>query len=324
MLLILLQFYVVFNLFNSRYCGISKTKVNKYAFDLNNINDDDSDAAQSVRDHIESIIDACLIKKSAGQIDVRINPKVLTDSAHFLSKGLIYEEIIKKKIGASTSSLETMALEKVDKTLGSFVQTERKNRARLKLNYILAGVSTNRLDNALELLVESEEIDDVLMSFIDTLIDKELLRGSGPTSGLSSASGNSEGSEKDEIKALSTLNKNALQVLQSVKKRLQAELKLKDRQDLKVISKLLAVDSPEIREKILRQSIQRIEDIEDLESMLIESINFVSTQSGAEESTLLARLRDLSWLVSQIRTSLITGIKDDKTLFSTSAEDYIP
>lgn len=286
----------------------------------------EEDDTLPMREQIESIVDACLIKKNAGQIDVRINPKFLADYAHILSKGLLYEEVIKKKIASSTSSLETIALEKVDNSIGSFVQTERKNRARMKLNYILAGVSTNRLDSALELLLESDEIDDALMSYLDSLIDKELLRGIGPTSGLSSASGNTEESEKEEIKALSKLNQNALQVLQSVKKRLQAEIKLKDRQDLKIISKLLAVDSAETRETILRRSLQRIEDIEDLESMLSESIDYVSSQSAENnnETPLLARLRDLSWLVSQIRTSLVTGIKDESTLFSTSAEDYIP
>ena len=61
-------------------------------------------------------------------------------------------------------------VEAIDAFLGGFVASERKQRARLKLNYVIAGASTNRLDQSIRLLADSDEIDDSLLAFIDRCV----------------------------------------------------------------------------------------------------------------------------------------------------------
>ena len=68
--------------------------------------------------------------------------------------------------------------------MSSFISAERKKRSRLKLNYILAGAAESRLDDTIKLLRQSEELDNELLIYIDSLIKKELLKVVGPNSYL--------------------------------------------------------------------------------------------------------------------------------------------
>ncbi|RYG94326.1 hypothetical protein EON65_57660, partial [archaeon] len=47
------------------------------------------------------------------------------------------------------------------------------------MNYVLAGATSGRLDQAIQMLIETEEIDDDLLVFIDYLVEKEQARSNG-------------------------------------------------------------------------------------------------------------------------------------------------
>ena len=98
-------------------------------------------------ENISSIIDALARSKN-------IDPKMLIENAHVLSKGHMYEEVIKSKLEKAQNADDTLALKRVDALLKGFLSSERKQRSRLKINYILAGANTHRLDEAIQLLSE--------------------------------------------------------------------------------------------------------------------------------------------------------------------------
>ena len=84
----------------------------------------------------------------------RTDPTVLIDNAHILTKGHFYETCMQDMLSQCSSPRETRAAERVDAFVRGFVVSERKARARMKVDYILAGASSNRLDEAIHLLSE--------------------------------------------------------------------------------------------------------------------------------------------------------------------------
>ena len=83
-----------------------------------------------------------------------INPTVLMDNAHILTKGKLYEYVIDKTIQECDNNRDIAKIEQVDAFMRGFIVSERKQRSRLKINYVMSGASSNRLDEAISLLSE--------------------------------------------------------------------------------------------------------------------------------------------------------------------------
>ena len=143
----------------------------------------------SIKEEIEQII-IYFLSNAAKKDKSRIHTldegeiKKLTESAHILTNGRLYEQVIGEFLEASTSADIMYYVEQVDQFMSSFISAERKKRSRLKLNYILAGAAESRLDDTIKLLRQSEELDNELLIYIDSLIKKELLKVVGPNSYL--------------------------------------------------------------------------------------------------------------------------------------------
>ena len=105
-----------------------------------------------IKDEISVIIEN--VRKLSGSGSTALDPTLLVENAHILAKGKLYEEVMEAKISAATKETDIRGLEWVDARLRSFVLAERKARARLKVNYILAGAKSGRLEQAIQLLVE--------------------------------------------------------------------------------------------------------------------------------------------------------------------------
>ena len=139
------------------------TNVDNY----NDINDDfnandspyiNNDSVQnnhekSIKYEIETIIDYYLNNTSNKPIE-RSNPSLLIENAFLLSKSNYYEAIMDEKLNQCSSYDDILNIEKVDNYLRKFILSERKSRARLKLNYLLAGASTERFNEAIQTLSE--------------------------------------------------------------------------------------------------------------------------------------------------------------------------
>jgi hypothetical protein len=76
----------------------------------------------------------------------------LIDQAHILSKGRLYEDVMDEMRSKCEDFDEEEKISKVDAFLKSFIVSERKSRARLKLNYLMAGATSNRLEQAVQML----------------------------------------------------------------------------------------------------------------------------------------------------------------------------
>ena len=152
------------------------------AVEMDNMIDvDASEDVTSIEDEIRRVIE--VFKSAEGSL-VKVDPAILTENAHLLAKGKYYEMVMEDYLRSCVTSNEISKLEAIDAFIGGFVQAERKQRSRLKLNYIIAGATSNRLEESIQLLAESDEIDECLLSFIDSLIKKEILRSAGPIAAM--------------------------------------------------------------------------------------------------------------------------------------------
>lgn len=107
----------------------------------------------------------------------------------------------------------------------------------------------------------SDEIDDGLLAYIESLISKELLRVGGPAA------------TEDIEDSLKGVGKDTIGILRMVKRRLEAERRVGGRQDVKLLSKLLAEPELENRELMLRRSFSKIEEIEEFAEFLASGID---------------------------------------------------
>ena len=234
---------------------------------------------KSIPKLINNIIDNVLIYSSSNKDLSGFDPHFLLENAHIITSGRIYESTMNDRMEAARegSGEALTQLEKVDALLQGFVTAERKQRARLKVTYVLAGAESGRLNEGIALLSEryphrahclpvilsvlfsdyyalfitvcSGEIDDDLMKYLDRVIKKELLKAMGPGATLSEdSSSDADSSITDrEEESLEAGVKATLSVLRMVQKLLQAELKTQKRREVRLLSALLEEKDPEVQ-----------------------------------------------------------------------------
>lgn len=192
--------------------------------------------SRSISEEISDIIDMYLVQARSQPMNT-INPSVIRDKSYMLAKDQYFETIMQEKLSSPTlSSSDTALLEQINMFLSSIILSERRSRARLKVNYILASIRAEKLEEAIELLCEADEIDSHLMNFLESLIDKEMKRLKGPLV-------LEEGDDDNEFEGV---GKATLTTLRAIKKRLQVEYQMKDRFELKLLSKMLSINDPAV------------------------------------------------------------------------------
>lgn len=120
--------------------------------------DDDSDGyteVLSIQEEIRSIVD--VFKTADGGMGT-VDPTILTENAHILTKGRYYEIVMEDIVRDCVTSKEVAKIEAIDSFIRGFIVSERKQRSRLKLNYIMAGASSNRLDESIKMLSDRYRI----------------------------------------------------------------------------------------------------------------------------------------------------------------------
>lgn len=101
---------------------------------------------KTIKDEISEIISKYL------ETGDTINPVDLVDNAYILAQGRLYEEVIEEKLQNSLTAENAADVERLDSILRGFIVAERKSRSRLKVNYLMAGASTGRLEQAIQML----------------------------------------------------------------------------------------------------------------------------------------------------------------------------
>jgi hypothetical protein len=104
-----------------------------------------------------------------------VDPQVLTNYSPVLCKEGFFEAVMKnltRDIGNHNQTLVN-SVKRVDSFLSGYIFSERKGRARLKINYLLAGAETGLLDEAVNKLRKTDEIDSFLFLYLNQLIQLE-------------------------------------------------------------------------------------------------------------------------------------------------------
>jgi len=111
---------------------------------------------KSIPKLIDNIIDKVLIYCSTNKDLSGFDPNFLLENAHIITTGRTYESTMNDRMEAARegSGEDMSQLEKVDALLQGFVTAERKQRARLKVTYVLAGAESGRLNEGIALLSE--------------------------------------------------------------------------------------------------------------------------------------------------------------------------
>lgn len=134
-----------------RHLTSVRTTLSRLYSDSNDYIDIEIDNEMTIQEEINNIIQ--MFVSAPGGVS-SISPTVLMDNAHILTKGKLYEYVIDKTIQECDNNREIAKIEQVDAYLRGFIVSERKQRSRLKMNYMMSGASSNRLDEAISLLSE--------------------------------------------------------------------------------------------------------------------------------------------------------------------------
>ena len=269
-------------------------------------------ATVSIEEDISSIFKMFLKAEAEAKEGMyAVPPSVLTDNAPFLTKGRIYEKVVKTLLTGARSAEEVSRLEKVDSFLYGFVRSERKSRARLKVNYIIAGATTGRLDESIDMLHEADEIDEELLLYINGLINKQLLRSGGPAA-----------ESEDELVPGSS-GKNAVDILKLINKRLEAQLKaVNGKKELLLLAKLMSIEDPQTREDVLKSRLKKVEDMDNFAQFVaegIEHLTMVNSSQGKIEMSLgkIEKMKDILLSTQQMLSFYSKSGQDE--LFTTES-----
>ena len=242
----------------------------------------------SIEDEVKSIIKVFLTSERDNKEEGfrSVSPSVLIDNSFILAKGRVYEKIMSDLLQNSNPT-ELCVLERIDEFLSGFIQAERKSRSRLKLNYIISGASSGRLEDAIKLLSESEEIDSDLLSYIDGLIRRKM----NDSNNIHETKYNDDGTivdnsydhgDDDTI----ANGDDALSVLKMVRKRLDAEIKMPGQTNLRLLAMLLAEKDTEKHKVLLKENLHKVQEIERFEVFVRKGIDhFIDSSKTSDKKT---------------------------------------
>jgi hypothetical protein len=230
-----------------------------------------------------------------------LNFNLFMNNTHILCKHRLYEKVMNGYLLECINENQLSTLHEVEMFLSSFIATERRNRARMKFEYIIAGAVTKRLDDAISLLSSAEEIDDDLIAYIDYLSTKSSSIEDLNTITLESV----QQHLRDDVH---TDKSHKEEVLSLIRKRLEVELKLDYNSNkgsyVRMLHELVNVDNEEDQSQIIKKHLKTLEDIENFNQFLEEGIAYLSATDGAalDSRNILAlkRMKDVAQLMESI------------------------
>jgi len=148
------------------------TTTTRGVFQLKSSVSPESQTIESDKEVVYRVVSAALSVGDPSMID----PQMLTENDHILTKNTVYEDAMSELLNSCESPSSVAALEAVDSVLRSFIVSTRKARSKLKVSYLLAGASSSRVDEAVEMLASADEIDSHLLLYIEGLVQRRLHR----------------------------------------------------------------------------------------------------------------------------------------------------
>ena len=254
---------------------------------------------RTIEEDIAEIIDT-YVKAEASAEGIRtVNPTLLLENAAFLAKGRLYESVMKRRMGASTTPETARLLESVDSFLLGFIQAERKSRSRLKVNYIMAGATTGRLDESIELLYEADEIDEDLLLYLNGLVNKQLMRSAGPAA------------ESIEDVPAGSSGQQSIEVLRMIYKRIEAQMKTQGKKELMLLARLFAENDPQRRESLLRSRLGKVEEMDEFALFVASGIEHMTRNEQAGEDKFVGKLERMKDIMRSVRQLAVFSNQDE-------------
>jgi hypothetical protein len=281
-----------------------------------NYDDDDNDDVKTINEEIYDIIQLYLKAEANGDL-FKVDPNILTNNGHILTQGRVYEDIMKGLLSNSKTNDDTIALEKVDNFLNGYIKSERKSRSRLKINYILAGASSNRFEESILLLSECDEIDEDLIDYIDALIKKSMMNSSGPLGMIDHDENDFEGSNV------------TIDVLRMIQRRLITEKNTKGNINLRLLGQLLNEPSAELRESLVTKTLITMESIDSFTQFVKDGIDHISKRHNDKKNEAtpdisddtLEKMKDILFSVETLFEKLKIGVSLKENVFSTDRDE---
>ena len=194
---------------------------------------------------------------------------------------------------------------------------------------MIPGASSNRLEEAVELLHDSDEIDDHLLLYIDNLIKKELIKTAGPVA-----------TREDDEDNISGVGKTTIDILRMVEKRLLAQVKMNSQFEVKLLAKVLSRNDECEQQAILKASLNTVASIEAFASFVTDGIEHLKEKSMTsynindeviakpqdKKSVELSvgtveKMKNIMVLIDQMKVTLRTGLKDPEDIYARSHDE---
>jgi len=229
--------------------------------------------SEEIHDVIDQVLSSGQRHKDLGGFD----PNILLDHAHIITHGRLYEDAMNDRMQGTKDIAERLALEKADALMRGFVTAERKQRARLKVVYVLAGAQSGDIDECVKRLSDwygyvspdtywqaaivlkltvlllsigasishSEQIDEDLMKYLDGIIRQEQLKANAPSQPFDAAQARNP-EDEERVNLYGDGIKATLSVLRMVRKLLKAEMETQNKEEVRLLSTLLNEKDPEV------------------------------------------------------------------------------
>ena len=280
-----------------------------------------------------------------------VPPSLLGEFSHVLVQGRLYEEVINEQISDATSPFMVAHIEEIDSQMRAFITAERRSRTRLKLNYILAGATKNQMDQCIQMLHDSGELDRDLLIYLENLIKKELLKTIGPGAMLDyDDSGSDEKNDGDsmvvarkpppplEQSLVPGLGKDTIDVMRMVQRRIRAQQlaeAMEGAEYLKLLAVVIREEDSEERRSLLKGVLRKVEDLDAFHDFVTDGISYIkdteaeasSNPNPNNKGTVLGpgtpeRMQGVLLELDLLRSTLGTGLKDTEVEYSTELDEY--
>mmetsp|Transcript_38812 Transcript_38812/g.49035 ORF Transcript_38812/g.49035 Transcript_38812/m.49035 type:complete len:327 (+) Transcript_38812:92-1072(+) len=212
----------------------------------------DFSADDGLRTQVSTLIDHLQQQESITGID----PEVLEKFVPALCKGDIYSQVMRNKAKKEMSDSEYEKLKKIDAFLKGFISQKKVKRSRETVQQILSSATETPEDMDLKMgsMAEQGFLDQDCLDYIVELVHQEKRKQKGQQPSL------------------------LLRVLTIIQERIEAEVKMKGRPEVRALSFLVRIDDAAEREIATRKAFTTKDQFENFQFFLKDGIEYFNTR----------------------------------------------
>ncbi|CAN0432705.1 unnamed protein product [Ectocarpus sp. 12 AP-2014] len=196
-----------------------------------------------------------LITILAGTPMAEWKPAVIDEYMESLLKRGIFRQTMDERLAKVRSGEEREALARVDSYMTGFLGHEWRKASRKKVSVILSAAAEGpmELDDCVQTLGKADLLDSDLTEYVASLITAE---------------------ERKCVKSV------LLKVLKTVRDRIQAELRMGARPEIRTLARALAIEDGGRRKEFLQHAFPKLEELDEFVKFVEEGIDFLGDDFG--------------------------------------------